>query len=120
MKTSFENIPRSSQLLLQKLVYRWLPNLDDYMPSYGDISPMAPREVQGLEALSIWLQENKLPPITGIIVLKATRRPGKDFFERFYSEESGLNKSAFWKAAITDVKTFNWSEIVEAPQPFKL
>ena len=121
MTTKFENIPQSAQILLQRLVYRWLPNINDYMPTYGDISPMAPRDVPGLAPLSQWLKENNLPPITAIIVLKATRKPGPDFYEVFYSEESDAkNKTLFWKSAVAEVKAFDWAKIVEAPKPFKL
>lgn len=118
--SNLDTIPLSAQILLQRLVYRWLPNIDDYMPTYGDVSPMAPRDVPGLAPLSLWLKENNIPAITGIVVLKATRKPGPDFFDTFYPAGSSINKTVFWKNTISEVKSFDWASIVEAPKPFKL
>ena len=120
MIESTEFLPRSSKILLQRLVYYWLPNIREYMPTYGDINPMDPRQIPGLEKLALWLKASNLPPITAIIVLKATRKPGPDFFNMFYSSESGQNKNIFWKEAVSQSTKFDWTTFVEAPEKFTL
>ena len=114
-----DSLPRSSQNLLRKLVYHWLPGLDIYMPSYGDLSPMDPRNVRGLEHLVEWTKANDLPPITAIIVLKTTQKPSSDFFKSFYTGKPGREKTLFWKESVKAVRAFDWTTIIDAPTVIK-
>ena len=116
MARLIDSLPRQSQILLRKLVYNWLPDLDIYMPSYGDLSPSDPRNVPGLEPLVKWIQENDLPLITAIIVRKATQKPSSDFFKAFYTGNPGRERTLFWKEAVKDVRAFDWTTLIDAPK----
>jgi len=118
MTRLIDSLPRESQTLLRKLVYDWLPDLDIYMPSYGDLSPMDPRNVAGLEPLVAWIQKNDLPLISAIIVLKVTKKPSSDFFNTFYTGNPGREKTLFWKESVKAVRAFDWTTIIDAPTPF--
>jgi len=118
MARLIDSLPQHSQILLRKLVYHWLPNLDIYMPSYGDLSPMDPRNVPGIESLVKWIQANDLPLITAIIVLKASGKPSSDFFKTFYTGNPGREKTLFWKESVKAVRAFDWTTIIDAPKKF--
>ncbi|RAP39021.1 hypothetical protein DID80_01430 [Candidatus Marinamargulisbacteria bacterium SCGC AAA071-K20] len=115
MTQLIDSLPRHSQSLLRKLVYHWLPGLDTYMPSYGDLSPMDPRNVPGLEHLNEWIKANDLPLITAIIVIKKSKRPSSDFFNAFYTGVPGREKTLFWKESVKAVRAFDWTTIIDAP-----
>jgi hypothetical protein len=115
MTRLIDSLPRHSQALLRKLVYHWLPGLDIYMPSYGDLSPMDPRKVPGLEKLVEWIQVNDLPPITAIIVIKKTQRPNSEFFNAFYTGNPGKERTVFWKESVAAVRAFDWTTIIDSP-----
>ncbi|MBT5954102.1 hypothetical protein HOG98_05215 [bacterium] len=116
MTRLIDSLPRKSQTLLRQLVYHWLPDIDTYMPSYGDLSPMDPRNVPGLEYLIEWIQENDLPPITAIIVIKKSKKPSSDFFKAFYTGNPGREKTLFWKESVKAVRAFDWTTIIDAPK----
>ena len=118
MTQLIDSLPQHSKVLLRKLVYNWLPGIDIYMPSYGDLSPMDPRNVPGIEPLVEWIKANDLPLITAIIVLKASGKPSSDFFKTFYTGKPGREKTLFWKDSVEAVRAFDWTTIIDKPKKF--
>jgi hypothetical protein len=118
MTRLIDSLPLHSQTLLRKLVYHWLPGIDTYMPSYGDLSPMDPRNVQGIEPLVKWIQANDLPLITAIIILKVTKKPSSDFFKAFYTGNRGREQTLFWKESVEVVRAFDWTTLIDPPTTY--
>ena len=91
-----------------------------YDSLYRVIVPSAPAVVlyvghnlrkQGLDDLNEWTMANRsLPKVTGLIVDKATKRPGKGFFP-CYDKKPGTD-DAWWRNEVRKALFFDWSPYV--------
>src|ERR1019366_4806624 len=65
---------------------------------------------QGLESLAVWLRENSLPAITGLIVDQKDFRPGKGYYE---INDRPIDDRNWWSDQVRKAIAFNWSAYVE-------
>lgn len=67
-------------------------------------------QLQGLNDLAGFLFSNDLPAITGLIVRKLERDPGKGFFVSYGKDE--LEDSGWWLEEIAKSRKIDWSSYV--------
>ena len=65
---------------------------------------------QGLESLAVWIHENELPAITGLIVDQKDFRPGDGYFE---VNDRPIGDSRWWSDEVRKAIAFDWSPFVE-------
>jgi hypothetical protein len=65
---------------------------------------------QGLESLAVWLHDNNLPAITGLIVDQKDFRPGDGYFK---VNSRPIGESKWWSDQMRRAIAFDWSPYVE-------
>jgi len=65
---------------------------------------------QGMESLAVWLHENELPAITGLIVDQKNFRPGDGYFT---VNGRQIDDRRWWSEQIRTAIAFYWSQYVE-------
>src|SRR5579883_1983430 len=67
---------------------------------------------QGLGSLAEWTLENGFPAITGFIIDKTEKRPGKGFF-KLYGKNPDID-ATWWLSEVRKSKAFPWSEVLRS------
>jgi hypothetical protein len=65
---------------------------------------------QGLEILAVWVHENELPAITGLIVDQKDFQPGDGYFK---VNGRPIGDSSWWSDEVKKAIAFDWSPYVE-------
>lgn len=73
-------------------------------PTYGESLKR-----QGLTSLADWTEAEKLPAITGLIVIEETLEPGQGYFNLFGKPQPDYK---WWATEISRSKEFNWAPFV--------
>jgi len=82
------------------------------------MNPMLSLYQQGLANLSIWLKENQLPALTGIVINRSTRRPSDLFFNLFGKSRKDI---LWWHNEIASAMRTDWQpylNIANSMNPF--
>jgi hypothetical protein len=69
-------------------------------------------DIQGMSNLAYWVFDRGLPAITGFIIDKTEKRPGKGYFD-LYSKDADLD-GAWWLSELAKAKSFPWRQSVQA------
>lgn len=65
-------------------------------------------DLQGMSVLATWAFENGFPAVTGLIIDKAEKRPGKGFFDLYGKNQDA--DGAWWLEEVEKAKTFPWPQ----------
>jgi hypothetical protein len=82
------------------------------------MNPMLSLYEQGLANLSIWLKENQLPALSGLVINRSTRRPSDIFFNLFGKSRRDV---AWWHNEIATAMRTDWQpylHIATSMNPF--
>ena len=100
---------------------RFLPDDEKSFLGYGDahkelglrqVGPHWGRSLntQGLGNLALWIRQNKLPAITGLIIDQSNYEPGDGYYKAY---DRPLNNRDWWMDQIRQAIAFDWSPFVE-------
>ena len=82
------------------------------------INPMLSLYEQGLSSLSVWLRDQQLPALSGLVVNKTTRRPSDIFFQLFQKNRADIT---WWHEQIAKAVYLDWQpylQNVSSKNPF--
>lgn len=82
------------------------------------MNPMLSLYEQGLANLSIWLKENQLPALSGLVINRSTHRPSDLFFNLFGKSHRDI---AWWHNEIATAMRTDWQpylHLSKALNPF--
>lgn len=105
-----------------------MTNLDSF-PSYSTVHDALRLEhigrtlgdsldLQGMASLALWAFEHNYPAITGMIIDREQKRPGKGYFELYGKDP--IEDGGWWLSQVSQSLSFPWENRLALPMPIPL